>query len=426
MEPALNSRNKFVIGNNLQILIGLFIFFVVFPWVRFPIINVSISFFLFISIALSMKRKIISINNFIDYMVVLYTLCSIVSIFLSYRIGQSFNYQNDIFNIIYIVYWALVYFFFKDYLKYLNITIISRFILLGFLLNFLFLILADQSGTNFNLLGISVTQNAFAYNFSAFFGISLLLIMKKNYGVFLIALYSIIFIYVISITDSRTGISLAIGQIILLFLGLLFFRANLITRLLSSLTLLIAVTILLIDQSMLLNNSAFLLQSFNERFASIFLDTQNLLENDKSLIIRQIQVLKGLELFYSYPLLGVGYGHFSQVQTFIDISHFPNLINSYESYTLHRSPHSSFIQVLAETGILGFFPFCMIFIMILWHSFKAIFFNSYSDIFLPYSISMISVLLYLFMISGHTGTIMFMILGLFNGALKIEKNYEQN
>jgi O-antigen ligase len=82
-------------------------------------------------------------------------------------------------------------------------------------------------------------------------------------------------------------------------------------------------------------------------------DTLARLENDKPFQTRLVLVEKGLLLFESRPLFGVGLGRFASERATLDSSRTPwaaaDDINS-------RSPHNAYIKVLAETGVAGALP----------------------------------------------------------------------
>lgn len=77
------------------------------------------------------------------------------------------------------------------------------------------------------------------------------------------------------------------------------------------------------------------------------------LASDKPLQTRMVLVEKGLLLFESRPLFGVGLGRFAAEWAALDSSRTPwasaEEINS-------RSPHNAYIKVLAETGVAGTLP----------------------------------------------------------------------
>lgn len=81
--------------------------------------------------------------------------------------------------------------------------------------------------------------------------------------------------------------------------------------------------------------------------------TLSRLASDKPLQTRMVLVEKGLLLFESRPLFGVGLGRFTAERATLDSSRTPwasaDDINS-------RSPHNAYIKVLAETGMAGTLP----------------------------------------------------------------------
>lgn len=81
--------------------------------------------------------------------------------------------------------------------------------------------------------------------------------------------------------------------------------------------------------------------------------TLSRLESDKPFQTRLVLVEKGLLLFESRPLFGVGLGRFTAERAALDSSRTPwasgEEINS-------RSPHNAYIKVLAETGVAGTLP----------------------------------------------------------------------
>ncbi len=88
------------------------------------------------------------------------------------------------------------------------------------------------------------------------------------------------------------------------------------------------------------------------------------LERDKSWAIRQIMVQKGLALFRANPLVGVGPGRFTRVTVGLDSSLYPGRVS--QDSLNRRSAHNSYIDILAETGIVGSIPyFFLLFVLTL-------------------------------------------------------------
>src|SRR6185436_7337012 len=94
--------------------------------------------------------------------------------------------------------------------------------------------------------------------------------------------------------------------------------------------------------------------AYAERFQTLsFLspDSQNGIYQDSSLVGRSSEMLTGLYMFTSHPLLGVGAGNYAT--NYLKYAQIVGL----EFRAEERDPHSLYIQVLAETGILGFVAF---------------------------------------------------------------------
>jgi putative inorganic carbon (HCO3(-)) transporter len=102
--------------------------------------------------------------------------------------------------------------------------------------------------------------------------------------------------------------------------------------------------------------------SYRERFQSLFLlapTNQNGIYQESSFRGRSSEMLTGLAMFTEHPLLGVGAGNYP---------------NNYQKYTHlvglelrsgERDPHSLYVQILAETGIVGAVAFAGFSILLL-------------------------------------------------------------
>ncbi|MEK7433389.1 MAG: O-antigen ligase family protein [Cyanobacteriota bacterium] len=97
-----------------------------------------------------------------------------------------------------------------------------------------------------------------------------------------------------------------------------------------------------------------------------FLSIQNIFNTSENSIEWRKSLLRGaLNMFYDNPIIGSGLNTFSQV--------FPFYQDTAGYYSIN--PHNYYLQLLAETGIMGFFTFIILILSILYMSFKA-FINS--------------------------------------------------
>jgi putative inorganic carbon (HCO3(-)) transporter len=96
----------------------------------------------------------------------------------------------------------------------------------------------------------------------------------------------------------------------------------------------------------------FLPQTYRDRFTSLFVvTTDNGIYQDTSLRGRSSEMLTGLAMFAEHPLLGVGAGNYKP-----NYQRYAQLIGI-EFRAEARDPHSLYVQLLAETGILGTIAF---------------------------------------------------------------------
>ena len=78
------------------------------------------------------------------------------------------------------------------------------------------------------------------------------------------------------------------------------------------------------------------------------------LDYDKSILIREVMVQKGLRLFKESPWIGVGANRFKRETTPLEL---PRQLAHLSQETIDaRSSHNSYIQFLAEFGLLGAWP----------------------------------------------------------------------
>jgi putative inorganic carbon (hco3(-)) transporter len=146
-----------------------------------------------------------------------------------------------------------------------------------------------------------------------------------------------IMLYIVLNTYSRGAyLVIAIDAVLLLFM----FRKRFNPMILLAGTVIVIFTI------------PFLPTTYRERFTSLFIVTsQDGIYQDTSLRGRSSEMLTGLAMFAEHPILGVGAGNYPT-----NYQRYAQLIGI-EFRTEARDPHSLYVQLLAETGILGTIAF---------------------------------------------------------------------
>lgn len=100
------------------------------------------------------------------------------------------------------------------------------------------------------------------------------------------------------------------------------------------------------------------LMSLNVFFAP---QDQYAIQQDEALVGRANQARAGLAMFQENPILGVGFGNFSA--NYWDYANELGLANAgmRASKQIARHPHSLYIEILSETGLVGFITFSIFF-----------------------------------------------------------------
>ena len=91
-------------------------------------------------------------------------------------------------------------------------------------------------------------------------------------------------------------------------------------------------------------------------------NTLQSLNEDKSYMIRQVLIQKALALYEQSPIIGVGVNRFNQSSVIIDA---PELLNYKSQASFNReSAHNSYLDFLAENGLLGAVPFALLLLIL--------------------------------------------------------------
>ena len=146
------------------------------------------------------------------------------------------------------------------------------------------------------------------------------------------------------------------------------------------------------------------------------------LEEDKSYVIRQVMIQKGLRLFKDSPLVGVGANRFTLTWADIDL---PDIleyrgIGEFET----KNAHNSYIQWLAEFGLLGSIPLVILLAVLTIRGFITTRRAIVQRDLVPLAIylSFLQMSMHLWVITALTGTVTWFIYGLLMAVIKNEAN----
>lgn len=171
---------------------------------------------------------------------------------------------------------------------------------------------------------------------------------KKTSEKFWMSVASLVLLLAVIYTNSR-GAFVAIG----LILPFIFLEMRI-----KPLYLMIAGLVIVSLFAALPQNYTQRLMSLNVFFAS---QGEFAIQQDDSFVGRSNQARAGLAMFQENPLLGVGFGNFSA--NYWDYANKLGLVNAgmRASNQIARHPHSLYIEILSEIGIIGFITFSIFF-----------------------------------------------------------------
>ena len=246
------------------------------------------------------------------------------------------------------------------------------------------------------------SQNNYGFLFSTFSSFLLVMIFQKKGSKRLLAILGNLVLWGAAAVNGSRGswVSIAIG---LGFMIILFFLQNprkffgLMTFILFAIALLGGLWVALPQAS----------SAIQARF-----ETFQYLEQDKSILIRELMVQKGLRLFKESPIIGVGADRFKKESIVLDIPR-QLAFQSQEHYDA-KSAHNSYIQFLAEFGLLGAIPFAILLLINAIQGTNTTLNELRNDDVVPLAIllSFIQMSVHMFAISSITNTLNWFIYGL--------------
>jgi oligosaccharide repeat unit polymerase len=252
-----------------------------------------------------------------------------------------------------------------------------------------------------------MTQNAYGFQFSTFTPFILIKIIQKGgqkKGFWLLAL--LIILGAAAINGSRgSWVAIAIGVAVSLLL--LFFSKP--RKFFGAFLMILLVVAMAFAAWQYLPGATSAVQSRLNTFQS--------LEEDKTYVIRQVLTQKGLTMFKESPIIGVGANRFTK--TFVELK-IPGLISYVPLSNLEtRNSHNSYIQFLAEFGLIGSIPFGILLITLVLRGYKTTRMSIIRNDLIPLAIfsSFVQMSIHMWVMTALTGTITWFMYGLLTAVI---------
>lgn len=314
----------------------------------FPIlmIVVNLSFFVFFRLFYSFKNiGKIKITSAIQILAICFGIGAISSTLDAHNIERSLAVLPNF------LYWSFLIIIFYNYRNVINFNITRKAIFNGLLLLNIYYWLFEVTlrfSTPFNKY---ILENGYAVLMVCFSPISLkyLIVEKRKSQAYLFAIASIVLGF---ISGSRAGaILIAFGSLLTIFGETLSLKRILLLAFLG-----LSFYLILFKSSI----SSNLLFAINPDVHAVIFKSDEVFEEDMSMLLRRTMVEKGLILFEEEPFTGLGLNNWPEYEVKFrgNFAGADRII--YKDRLEKFSAHNSYIAFLGEGGILVFVPFVLI------------------------------------------------------------------
>lgn len=260
-------------------------------------------------------------------------------------------------------------------------------------------------------------NNTFSY-YLVFLNPFSFLFLYKYKNRILAIFFSMVSFIAIFIVGSRTGSAILFIQFFLFLLFILKNRFGAIFSILFAFCMIVFAVYFANDENIRYNVGG-VVEQYSPRVGGIIKDYDKIDYMDRSWMIRKVMVEKALKAFDQFPFSGLGFNRFSKYD--IQVETFGKLQSSGKLST-KRSSHNSYLQWLAELGILGAIPLIILIFTIIKTPLKRIIYEGINVFLYTTTISAVSVLIYMYVISGLFGGYIWTAFGIIVGlSLKQDK-----
>lgn len=352
------------------ILFYLFAFNTVFPLIDLPLLGLSITavFFGLVALEIIVRSGYLQYRRYPKWFLLAYGIAT--SIFLSLAVNGlggtiDLNTQNIV-TVIRSIYWITVFVITMALFANLRLEDVHFFILILGASIMIMGVLRLYEAAAFGRVGPGtsrlLSQNTYGIIFSAFtpFGVAITFLARRPFARLLSIIGFISLVAAILVNGSRSSwLAVSVGILVLfVFFSISHYR--------SILPVIIVVALIAAGSATFIS---LLPSEVLEPIASRF-ETLERIEEDKSFLTRVLMQQKAFELFEENPVFGVGRGQFRNSYVELDFSGTP--FSQDRSVEFNRiASHNSYIQFIAEQGVVGLFPFALLLLLLLFTGARA-------------------------------------------------------
>lgn len=417
----MNIKDRYALGRNNKVW-NAFILFLVWPVVN---IVFSVTLYLFVFLwnkegGLPAKRQgyIRSTERPFWILAIIFVLSTV---FIPDTIHTSTLTRIQI--LIQHIYWIIVSIFIIRNRPKIDFDNLIRISFIGVvILTITFFFLENTPFRNTPIFSLRISRNGFIYTLLVFFPFFLAYV-RKRYGKKFFNVLTLLAPILFLLTEGRAGAVLGILESLLIHL---IYNPR-ILKVWGPIGVILGLTLMLMPYDMddYRKNLSGVVRPFSERVAEFIAGSGDGgdLSHDRSWLVRQLMIEKGLEIYDRYPLFGVGPLNFTKYRANImrfsrDLKYqrLAFRMRSNDSDLNTTSAHNAYIQMIAEYGLPGFMVIAFILLKSNIFFIKQVLTGRIREIDLPH-ISVLAISIHFFVISSFTGTSTFVILGLSQASL---------
>jgi O-antigen ligase len=246
------------------------------------------------------------------------------------------------------VYWSVMVWCFVSAAKHLPYQVLNKAIFIGlatYIIYYLFFSgfsisgwLARPSQNSFALVLICFTAPAVVY-------------VKEKYGISYCLIVLIIILFILIRDGRRAGSVLTLAS----SLGALFLPTISARYLTSGLT--VFLTLAIFFTTDLAEN---MIQTLNPRIYGLIYESDKIATEDRSYLTRKLMIEKGLTIFEEHPLTGIGLNNFDNIEVEFKGEFVGSEFVIEKEGTNETSSHNSYINIIAEGGLLLLIPLLLL------------------------------------------------------------------
>lgn len=413
-ESSIVDATAYKFTSEIQSLLNLLVFFIIWPAIN--LLGNSITFYIFIILSLRVGSFWLKsgLGKPLFMSLILITILS--AVFAPYA---DMPRHEGLFSVITIclqwVYWILLSVFFIVHRNAVDYFQVAKWVFYGTIAAAIgFYLVRYKLDTGPLEFKTFLSRNSFVFTLLVSIPVSFYY-LKQAVHTSSLPYYLAGFLLVMLLTNGRSG-GIIILLEILLICSVLYQSFQQLARILFA----VIIVIFFLNETSVFqpvkNNLADKVAAINPRLASLLRgeegDRDGDLSYDKSWLLRVLMVEKGLEIVAEHPIIGIGPNNFVYYDAALrGQAKLDRLSSSDRGFLNSRSSHNSYIQVLSEYGVFGFFFFILILIIPVFFFIKKFFTAKlqYHDLF---AISIIGAAMHFYAINTITGAIAWMFIGL--------------